>query len=465
MFTILVNLKALHTLAQINLDLSVSSALRIVKITAAALTGTVLACATQIHTLRSPSPLLIGNHSIDRLILIVSALWIISGVTHYAKNRSWITDTTDQKARAADFSMRSLLGVDVLSTAFVERLLGVFFFLCQLIIMSVGVLVHASVAEIFVFLTASGIGVSLYAHSAQETMRYFASPAHARRPFPLVAMVTPLCLALIVMIISWGWKNTGEHFYMSFPLIAAISGLSSFLALLALARLIKTMKDMRGHPLGLPVQRDVRPFLTEKQRLVGPYTIMWMRVFVVRPVLSGIRATSWPLAVTLILTTLDLPQAEGKIRWLAAFTLIATLHAVTTIPDLLFNGRGVRVFYEEKGGFSRIFSFAFLTRTLLILPQAGVVMLLYHVCGGEEKEVFILTALTLVADLCATGIAGSSHQQASQYSIATSAFISFTMTLIGTLFLMVTHLAPLILSFAILSVAYLVWRNHVAYIA
>lgn len=76
----------------------------------------------------------------------------------------------------------------------------------------------------------------------------------------------------------------------------------------------------------------------------------------------------------------------------------------------------------------------------------------------------MLAALAVISDIFASGLAGSSHHRASPYSIAMASFVSFIVTLTGTTFVTERPLVTAGLSAAVLVLAYVTWRNNIAYI-
>lgn len=471
MLRALVNLHALTVLARLELDLSVRSALRVIVATAAVILGVVLALASRLHSLGGPGPILIGQDRADRVVLTLAVLWVATGVFTYTATRSWIAEDAVNASGSEEFVLRALLGADVLSRALAERLTNALFSVLLLMIVSMGSLFHASMADILLLIIGSGVGTYLYCQAGRETLAYIARPERKSRDSPILRMLTPLCLALVVATGVLGWRSTawgsqdaGGDIHVPLEFVITAGCLSAVMAAVALMRLANAVRAMRGHPLGLPVAHVSLPITMRKNRLLAPYARTAARLFVAHPLLSGLVATRWPLALAVVVTAVDIPQGGPNMAWFAAFTLVSTMQTVSTNPDLLLGGRALRFYYEEKGAFPMIFAAALLTRTLVVLPQAGVMIALWRlVGGGAGGEVFILAALAVIGDIAASGLAGSSNQPVSQYNIMMSALVSFVVTAVGTALLGVAPAATVALAISLLFLAYTTWRKNVAY--
>lgn len=465
MFRSLINLRALKILAQMDLDLSVRSALRIIVAFSAAVLGAALALAPFIHGLGGSGFVFVGCKEVDRVIVLLAVLWVAAGTGTYAATRSWITETAENISSVEEFGCRALLGADVLSVALVERLIGTIFSMLLLMIVSIGALLHASPTDTAVLTFGVGIGIWLYCQSGRETLTYLAQPERKNRNNPMFRMLVPICFASVVVTSIWGYRGLGRGIYVPQELAFMTCCLSVILAVTASIRLAKTVRDMRGCPLGLPLTYASRPITMPASGVFWPRTRMVAKLFIVRPLFSGIVATRWPLAMMIVLAAIDAQHLGQNIVWIVAFALVTTLQTVSTLPDLLLGGRALRFYYEERGGFPSIFAAVLLTRTLVILPQSGVMMVLWHLVSDAGGETPILAALAVIGDVLASGIAGSSHQRASQYSIAMAALMSFAITAAGMVFLRVAPAAAMVLAISALVLAYLTWRKNVAYIA
>ena len=176
MLRTLVNLRTLVELAQLDLNLSVRSALRIVTAIATLILGFTFTLAAYMHNLRGPSFISIGDNQVDRVVLVLSVLWISAGAVTYGSAKRWVVEVDESASRSEEFSLRALLGADVLSYAFVERLALALFSAILLTILSVGALFYSSLEDLGVLVIGSGLGFSLYCQTGNKVLAYVAQP-------------------------------------------------------------------------------------------------------------------------------------------------------------------------------------------------------------------------------------------------------------------------------------------------
>lgn len=464
MFRALINLRALKVLAQLDLDLSVRSALQIVAVFAALVLGVVLSLVPFIHSLGGSSSVFIGCQEVDRTIVLLTVFWISAGGGTYAAAKSWIAETAENVSAVEAFSCRALLGADVLSVALVERLMGAIFSACLLIIVSVGAFLHASPTDMVVLLFGAGIGIGLYCESGRETLMYLACPERNGRSNAMFRVLIPLCFVLVIATSILSYRGLVREVYIPQQPVFTACALSVIVALIACICCIKAVSATRGLPLGLPTVHTSQPITMTTGGVFRARICTVVRLFVARPLFSSVVTARWSFAMVILLAAIGTQHLGRNVVWVVALTFVTTLQTVNIFPDLLLSGRVIRFYYEESGRFSVIFAVGLFTRTLVILPLAGVMVILWRLVGGVGRETFLLAAIAVISDMLANGIAGSSHQHASQYSIAMSAFMSLVVTAIGVAFLWVTPVATVILASSSLLLAYTTWRKNVAYI-
>ena len=465
MLRTLINLRTLVVLAQFDLDLSVRSARRIILALAALVLGGSLALVPYLHNLGGPGPIYVGTQRADRVVVTLAVLWVALGVIAYSKTRSWISEYERSASSYEEFGLRTMLGSDVLSSAIVERLASIFFSVIFLAILSIAAIVHTSIVSVAVILVGGGLGFSLHCQAGLETLLHLARPEQKIRYFSILRLLVPLCLALVVVTGIRGWQNIGNEIHVSNDLVIAACCISMLFSMGELICFTKTIHDIGAHPIGLPLTRIAFPVAVVKHGFFSQWMRTIVRLFALRPLLSGLMVTRWPLALILVLSVVDVPHIKQNAAWIVAFIFISTLDSVSSEPDLLLSGRILRFYYEERGSFPTIFAISLLTRILVILPQVGVMIILWRLVGGRGfLYVIALALLAVISDVFATGLAGSSHQQASQYSLAMAGLVTLIVTAAGTAFLGVAPVATAFLSISVLILAYITWRKNVAYI-
>ena len=281
----------------------------------------------------------------------------------------------------------------------------------------------------------------------------------------------PLSFATVIAIIIWGWQGMDIDVHISQTFVIVVSIVVTTISAVTLTRLTRAISTAYGRPLGVLVDIVSKPIDIFGKGIMSPRAHTLALLFIKRPFLTGLVATRWTIALTLIffavnvssVSTVNIADLSQNMVWIVAFAFVTTLQTVNTVPDLLQDGPLLRFYYEERGSFPVIFATALLTRTLAIVPQTVVMIVLWSLVGGTGKQALVLAVLAIVSDLLARGVSGSSYRRASQYTIMVASLVSFTVTAIGTVFLQISPLVTACLVVSALIFAYMTWRKNVTH--